>query len=197
MSLLTRAADFAYAIRFLKLLVTPWNKTKAFELGIIDNNGKIIKKGKDLKDSKEKGAYTIFHRLVFNIKRLLQKIPGGKSAVASYAAALFLIKEETGMSEKQIQKTLEKFLEEPIGDDLQEDNTWFQSTEDRLMPGTYMLVRNVLSPLTGEEIAFQNEKIVVEDFVYPSGSMFNINIYKVKHPKTNQQIYISSRDITR
>lgn len=197
MSLLTRAADFAYAIRFLKLLVTPWNKTKAFELGIIDDNGKIIKKGKDLKDSKEKGAYTIFHRLVFNIKRLLQKVPGGKSAVASYAAALFLIKEETGMSEKQIQKTLEKFLEEPIGEDLQEDNTWFQSTEDRLMPGTYMLVRNVLSPLTGEEIAFQNEKIVVEDFVYPSGSMFNINIYKVKHPKTNQQIYISSRDITR
>jgi hypothetical protein len=197
MSLLTRAADFAYAIRFLKLLVTPWNKTKAFELGIIDKDGKVIRKGKDLKDSKEKGAYTIFHRLVFNIKRLLQKAPGGKSAVASYAAALFLIKEQTGMSDKQIRKTLEKYLEHPIGEDLQEDNTWFQSTEDRLMPGNYMLVRNILSPKTGEEIAYEREKIIVEDFVYPSGSIFNINIYKVKHPKTNQQIYITSRDITR
>lgn len=197
MGLLSRAADFAYAIRFLKLMVTPWEKTEAFKLGVIDKNGKTLKKGKDLKTSEERASYTIFHRLVFNLKRLVSKLPFGKTLVASYAAALFLLKEETGMSEKQIQKTLEKFLEEPILDDIQEENTWFQTTEDRLMPGTYTLVHNILSPQTGEEIAFENEKIVVEDFAYPAGSMFNINIYKVKHPKTRQEIYISNRDITR
>jgi len=100
------------------------------------------------------------------------------------------------MSDNQIKKTLEKFLEEPIEEEITE-NTWFQSTEDKLMPGTYILVNNILSPITGEEIAFANEKIIAEDFVYPSGSVFNINIYKVKHPKTKQDIYISTRDITR
>ena len=196
MGLLSRAADFAYAIRFLKLLVTPWDKTEAFKLGIVDEKGKTIKKGKDLKTPQEKAAYTIFHRLVFNLKRVIQKLPFGKTLVASYASALFLIREETGMSDNQIKKTLEKFLEEPIEEEITE-NTWFQSTEDKLMPGTYVLVNNILSPITGEEIAFANEKIIAEDFVYPSGSVFNINIYKVKHPKTKQDIYISTRDITR
>ena len=196
MGLLSRAADFAYAIRFLKLLVTPWDKTEAFKLGIVDERGKTIKKGKDLKTPQEKAAYTIFHRLVFNLKRVIQKLPFGKTLVASYASALFLIREETGMSDDQIKKTLEKFLEEPIEEEITE-NTWFQSTEDKLMPGTYVLVNNILSPITGEEIAFANEKIIAEDFVYPSGSVFNINIYKVKHPKTKQDIYISTRDITR
>jgi hypothetical protein len=196
MGLLSRAADFAYAIRFLKLLVTPWDKTEAFKLGIVDEKGKTIKKGKDLKTPQEKAAYTIFHRLVFNLKRVIQKLPFGKTLVASYASALFLIREETGMSDNQIKKTLEKFLEEPIEEEITE-NTWFQSTEDKLMPGTYILVNNILSPITGEEIAFANEKIIAEDFVYPSGSVFNINIYKVKHPKTKQDIYISTRDITR
>jgi len=60
MGLLSRAADFAYAIRFLKLLVTPWDKTEAFKLGIVDEKGKTIKKGKDLKTPQEKAAYTIF-----------------------------------------------------------------------------------------------------------------------------------------
>lgn len=196
MGLLSRAADFAYAIRFLKLLVTPWDKTEAFKLGIVDERGKTIKKGKDLKTPQEKAAYTIFHRLVFNLKRVIQKLPFGKTLVASYASALFLIREETGMSDDQIKKTLEKFLEEPIEEEITE-NTWFQSTEDKLMPGTYILVNNILSPITGEEIAFANEKIIAEDFIYPSGSVFNINIYKVKHPKTKQDIYISTRDITR
>lgn len=196
MGLLSRAADFAYAIRFLKLLVTPWNKTEAFKLGIVDERGKTIKKGKDLKTSQEKAAYTIFHRLVFNLKRVIQKLPFGKTLVASYASALFLIREETGMSDEQIKKTLEKFLEQPIEEEITE-NTWFQSTEDKLMPGTYILINNIVSPETGEEVAFANEKIIAEDFVYPSGSVFNINIYKVKHPKTKQEIYISTRDITR
>jgi hypothetical protein len=196
MGLLSRAADFAYAIRFLKLLVTPWNKTEAFKLGIVDEKGKTIKKGKDLKTSQEKAAYTIFHRLVFNLKRVIQKLPFGKTLVASYASALFLIREETGMSDEQIKKTLEKFLEQPIEEEITE-NTWFQSTEDKLMPGTYILINNIVSPETGEEVAFANEKIIAEDFVYPSGSVFNINIYKVKHPKTKQEIYISTRDITR
>ena len=35
-----RAIDALITFRFLKLLVTPFNKTKAYELGIIDERGK-------------------------------------------------------------------------------------------------------------------------------------------------------------
>ena len=54
-----RAIDALITFRFLKLLVTPFNKTKAYELGIIDERGKNLIKGKDLTTFEQKNAYTI------------------------------------------------------------------------------------------------------------------------------------------
>lgn len=65
MGIISRTGDLFYAFRFLKLLVTPWEKTTAFELGIIDENGKVLKKGSQRNTPEEKSAYTVFHRLVF------------------------------------------------------------------------------------------------------------------------------------
>ena len=110
MSIISRTGDLFYAYRFIKLLVTPWEKTEAFKFEIIDDEGKVLKKTRELKTSDEKAAYTVFHRLVFNIKRLLNKLPFGKTKLASWATALFLIKEETGMSEEEIIKVLKKIL---------------------------------------------------------------------------------------
>ena len=95
MGLIKSAADLAYTFRFLALLVTPFKKTKAFEKGIIDENGKRLKKPPfSTMDEREDYAnyYTRFIRLVFNVKKLIGKVPGGKSRIASYAAALYLIK---------------------------------------------------------------------------------------------------------
>ena len=39
---MSRVIDALIAYRVLKLLVTPFNKTKAFELGIIDEKGKVL-----------------------------------------------------------------------------------------------------------------------------------------------------------
>lgn len=91
MSLVSQAADTAYTYRFISLLVTPWEKTKAYKLGIINEKGKSIKKPKT---PEERSAYTFFHRLVFNIKRLLSAVPGGSSRIATFAAALVLLREE-------------------------------------------------------------------------------------------------------
>ena len=57
MSVVSRTADLFYAFRFLKLLVSDWDKTDAYELGIIDAEGKILKKAKDRKTPQEKSAY--------------------------------------------------------------------------------------------------------------------------------------------
>ena len=74
----------------LKRLTTPFNETKAFELGLIDKDGKLLKKPKT---TDEKKAYTYFDRFIFNMKRLLHRV-GLKSKFATYGAALFLLKED-------------------------------------------------------------------------------------------------------
>ena len=90
----SRAIDLLITYRVVKMLLTPFNKTEAFKRGIIDKDGKVLKKSKTLKDLKDKKAYTILHRFVFNLKRILQKVGlGGK--LGSFAVALgLLIKED-------------------------------------------------------------------------------------------------------
>jgi len=100
------AVELFITYKFVRLLVTPWKKTEAFEAGVIDAKGKLLIKGNS-QTSAQKKTYTVFHKLVFNIKRILEKVPFGKSRIASYAAALYLLKEETGMAEEDILKVLE------------------------------------------------------------------------------------------
>ena len=68
MGLISKAADLYYTFRFLKVLVTPWTEMPAYKLGIIDANGKVLRKSATLKTEAERDAYTPFHRLVFNIR---------------------------------------------------------------------------------------------------------------------------------
>ena len=82
--------DIYLVYEFLKRLVTPFNKTKAFSLGLIDADGKKLRIAVT---SQEKEAMGYFDRLVFNLKRILEKVPFGKSQIASYAAALLLLRE--------------------------------------------------------------------------------------------------------
>jgi len=95
MGILSGIGNIYFVYQFIKKLVTPFEKTDAFKLGIIDKDGKILKKRRDLEGSKEKDAYTLSDTLVWNIKKLLGKVPGGKSKIATYGAALFLIKEQS------------------------------------------------------------------------------------------------------
>ena len=101
-----------FIYKFLRILTTPWEKSEAFKLGIVDDNGKILKKKRALKTSEEKEAYTMMHRLVWKLKRLMEKVPFGKSRLASYAAALWLIKENKFQgTDEQLQESFLSFLE--------------------------------------------------------------------------------------
>jgi len=44
--MVTGAMNLYFIYKFLRILTTPWEKTEAFELGIIDDNGNILKKKK-------------------------------------------------------------------------------------------------------------------------------------------------------
>ena len=89
-----RAVDLIITYRVIKLLVTPFNKQEAYKYGIIDDKGKVLKKFRTLQKPEEKKAYTLLHRFVFNLKRILQKVGlGGR--LGSFAVALgLLIKED-------------------------------------------------------------------------------------------------------
>jgi hypothetical protein len=191
-SMLSRVADLTYAVRFLRLLVTPWEKTEAFKNGVVDKNGKKLKKP----DTPEaKSAYTLFHKLVFNIKRLLNKAPGGKSKLASYAAALFLIREHTGMSEDKIKEILDEALDDALSGELDE-SAWFVK-ENQLMKGKYMLINDIALSETAEVMARARSRVLVNDHIDPIGTFSGINIYEVEHIPTGKNIFITNQDIQR
>lgn len=90
---MSRIIDNLIAYRILSMLVTPFTDTDAFKLNIIDANGKNLKKTSTLKTSEERDAYSYLHRLVFNMKKILLKLPGGDSKIKNLIAGLWLVKE--------------------------------------------------------------------------------------------------------
>ena len=85
--------DLFLVYQFIKRLTTPFVTTKAYTLGLIDKNGKTLRSPKT---TEEKDAFGYYDRIIFNLKRLIEKIPGGKTRIATYAAAILLLREERG-----------------------------------------------------------------------------------------------------
>jgi hypothetical protein len=111
---MSRIVDNLVAYRILSMLVTPFEETSAYRLGIIDKTGKNLKKASSLKTTEEKDAYSYLHRLVFNMKKIINKLPGGESKLKSLIAALFLVKEyyesgsrTTSLMEERYSKIME------------------------------------------------------------------------------------------
>ena len=88
-----RVVDLLITYRIVKLMATDFKNQEAFKYGIIDANGKQLRKNRDLNTEAEKNSYTVLHRFVFNLKRILAKF-GLKSSISNFAAALaFILKE--------------------------------------------------------------------------------------------------------
>jgi hypothetical protein len=85
--------DMFLTYQFLKRIVIPFEKWDAYKLGIIDKQGKVLKKKKHLETDAEKAAWGYFDILTANLKKLLAKIPGGSSMLGSSAAAYLMVKE--------------------------------------------------------------------------------------------------------
>ena len=189
-----RAVDLFVTYRFLKLLVTPWEKQEAYKLGIIDKNGKALKKARDLGTETERSAFTLLHRLVFNCKRIMGKIPFVRSQLGTYATALFLLKEhynldhipEGDVSKFLIENKLIKF-----DDNISEEVIGFGSM---LPMGEYKLKDQVTGD--DEEIDAQPGDVVnaLED-TPPSDTILGVDVFPVIHKRSNKIIYVSLEDI--
>lgn len=109
-----RAVDLVISYRVIKLLVTPFNKQEAFKFGIIDEKGKVLRKYKTLQKPEEKRAYTVLHRFVFNLKRILQRVGlGGKLGSFAVALGLLLKENKEYLPHKQlIERSVIKYLKD-------------------------------------------------------------------------------------
>ena len=200
-----RAVDLFVTYRFLKLLTTPFEKTDAFKLGIIDANGHRIKLPKsskpavELNTSEQKNSYTILHKLIFNIKKLFAKVPGLRTKVGTYAAALFLLKdtfkehiEDPDMFEKEFMKQLKENKIE-LDREISEEVIGFGEV---LPKGEYVLKNDILNKEEEELTAKKGDKVISYDDEPPIDTVLGVEIFPVIHMKTQEKIYVSLEDIT-
>lgn len=99
---MSRFVDAVITYRILRKLTTPFDETDAYRLGIIDANGQVLKKWNDLNTVAEKDAYTILDRMIFRLKRIIQKVPVENRKIASYAAALALVREHANDKDEPV-----------------------------------------------------------------------------------------------
>jgi len=189
-----RAVDLFVTYRFLKLLVTPWKKQEAYKQGIIDDKGKALKKARDLTTEAERESFTLLHRLVFNCKRIMGKIPFVRSQLGTYATALFLLKEKYNLDnlpEGEINQFLMENKLVSFDDKISEEVVGFGSM---LPMGEYKLKDQVTAD--DEEIDAQPGDIVsaLED-TSPSDRILGVDVFPVIHQKSNKIIYVSLEDI--
>jgi hypothetical protein len=117
--------DLFLVYQFIRRLVTPFNEWDAYKLGIIDERGNILKKRRELRRQEEQRAFGVFDILVLNLKKLLERLPAGQTRIASYAAALWLIREHKAF-------TPDSLLTEDLDDDYIEEsvNLFFNGYTD-------------------------------------------------------------------
>ena len=175
-----RVIDALIAYRVLKLLVTPFNRSKAFKLGIIDDKGKVLIKSKDLPNSgPQREAYTLLIRFVFNLKRLLSKVGIRGPLGTSAAAALAFFKEENGQN-LEVEKTVYKHLREN-GLEFQVDENYGEP----LRHGTYRVNRDI-TDLEGDIVININEEIVFEG---NTDTIMGYDVFKYRN------VYLTTEDL--
>jgi len=193
MGLIKTAADLTYTFRFIRMMVMKWENWDAYKLGIIDEKGKRQKSVK-LDSSDKKSAYTPFIRLCANIKRLVQKIPGGGSKLGSFASALFLIKEKYALSDSNLDHIISKVGLDTC-DLLNENSSWFILEDRQISPGMYRIYNDKLLNKTYDDLVNAKDKIRIEEDAYPVGDVFGIDVYEAIHTNTNQKIFITASEI--
>ena len=203
-----RAIDLFVTYRFIKLLVTPFEKTEAFKLGIIDKDGNRVlpppinnvrqTRPEPLRTSEEKNSYTILHKLVFNIKKIFGKVPGLRTKLGTYAAALFLLKDtfkESVDDPDVFEKEFMKYLKEQgmeIDDSISEEVIGFGEV---LPKGEYVLVNDILNKEEEELTAKKGDEVEVFEDEPPIDTVLGVEIFPVVHLKTKEVIYVSLEDI--
>ena len=181
-----RVIDALVAYRVLKILVTPFKRTKAYQLGIIDDKGKVLIKSKDFKKSfpsnkqqEARKAYTLLIRFVFNLKRLLGKV-GIRGPLGSAAAAAIAFFREEKDYNPVIEKEIYKYIrEQGFEYDINEDYG------EPIQHGKYIVNRDIYD-LEGDIIINNGEVI---DFYEDTQPIMGYDVFK------HNNVYLTTEDL--
>jgi|TARA_E500000178_G_C16997125_1_gene743771 hypothetical protein len=199
-----RAIDLFVTYRFIRLLTTPFTDTDAYKLGIIDEKGnrvrlpKSTKPAVELATTEQKNAYTVLHKLVFNIKKIFDKVPGLRTKLGTYAAALFLLKDtfkESVNDPDVFEREFIRFLKESgyeFDNEIAEEVVGFGEV---LPKGEYVLVNDILNKEEEELRAKKGDKVIAYDDEPPIDTVLGVEIFPVIHDKTQEKIYVSLEDL--
>ena len=151
-----RAIDLFVTYRFIKLLVTPFEKQEAFKYGIIDKDGKVLRKFRTLKTTAEKKSYTMLHRFVFNLKRILQKAGlGGR--LGTFAVALGLL-----IREDKNYKPYKNLIESAVITYLKETNQYEQLLTEQGDVMTPEIEQEIFCNCFGIDVYEIDDKLISE-----------------------------------
>ena len=176
---MSRIIDAVIAYRILKLLVTPFNKTQAYKLGIIDDKGKVLIKSKQITTQQQRKAYTLLIRFVFNLKRLLAKV-GVRGPIGSAAAAAIAFLKEEYPNNLYIEQEVYKYLKE--------QGFQFDMSEDYgepLVEGTYKVKHDIYN-LDGDKIINSDEDIIYTNTTH---TIMGYDVFKYK------DVYLTTEDL--
>ena len=189
---MSRIIDGLIAYRVLKLLVTPFKKSKAFQLGIIDEKGKVLIKSKDFNKSfdsstrvEARKSYTLLIRFVFNLKRLLGKVGIRGPLGSSAAAALAFFKEEAG---EQLSETAALDIEREIYKYITSEGFEFDLSEnygEPLTEGTYKAKHDIYND-EGDVVININESI---EFTNTEDCIMGYDVFKYNG------VYLTTEDL--
>ena len=182
---MSRVIDAVIAYRVLKLLVTPFNKTKAFKLGIIDDKGKVLIKSKNIQTGEQRNAYTLLIRFVFNLKKLLAKVGIRGPVGSAAAAALAFFKEEAG---EQLTDTAHLDIERGVYKYLKKEGFEFQLSEnygEPLTEGTYKVKHDIYN-IEGDIVINIDEEV---HFRETTDIIMGYDVFKHK------DIYLTTEDL--
>lgn len=151
---MSRIVDNLLAYKILTLLVTPFEQTKAFKLGIIDKHGNNLKKSSSLSTSEERDSYTYLNRLAFNMKKIINRLPGGESKIKSIVAALWLVKEyyESGNRTTSLMEDKYKSLLEVLNNNV-------ILAEEEILVTKFFAEDGVVANVTGAAVSTNEPKI--------------------------------------
>ena len=189
---MSRIIDALVAYRVLKILVTPFNKTQAFKLGIIDDKGKVLIKSKQFQDKfglraagEARKSYTLLIRFVFNLKRLLSKVGIRGPLGSSAAAALAFFKEEAG---EQLSDNAALDIEREVYKYITSEGFEFDLSEnygEPLTEGTYKVKHDIYND-EGDVVININESI---EFTNTEDCIMGYDVFKYNG------VYLTTEDL--
>ena len=123
--------------KFIKMMSDPFTKMEAYKLGIIDEKGKFLKKVDTLETNKEKQSVDSFHRLIINLKKIIQKVPDPKlkAQMKTLPTAMILLKDEAekfGADGDYVLHEVKNYL---IDNNIDLDTTEINQSFDELLEG--------------------------------------------------------------